>query len=82
MFSIKWTQRALDELNTLETSIATRIIKKIDALLENPYSKDIRRLKGEKAFMIRVGDYRVIFEIEQDILRILKVGHRKHIYKR
>jgi mRNA interferase RelE/StbE len=81
MFKAEWTEKALDELNKLETTIAGRIIKKIDELLLNPYSLNIKRLKGIDAFRLRVGDYRVLFEVNSNIILILKVGHRKHIYE-
>ncbi len=81
MFKAEWTEKAIDELNKLETTISSRIIKKIDKLLINPYSINIKRLKGIDAFRLRVGDYRVIFEVNSNIILILKVGHRKNIYK-
>lgn len=80
MYNIEWKEHALKNLNALEDSIARRIIKKVDELSENPFSKDIKRLKGSNDFRLRVGDYRVIFSIEQNIIQILKVGHRKNIY--
>jgi len=79
-YNINWTRGALEELNKLEPYISRRIIKKIDELCENPFSKDIKRLKGSDDFRLRIGDYRVIFDINEDTILILKVGHRKNIY--
>ena len=79
-FKILWDEKAYDSLNKLEHSISRRILKKVDELSENPFSKDIKRLKGSNDFRLRVGDYRVIFYIEKDLIQILKVGHRKNIY--
>lgn len=81
-FRIIWDEKAHDELNKLEPIVSRRILKKIDELSENPFSKDIRKLKGSDDFRLRVGDYRVIFFIEQETIQILKVGHRKNIYER
>ena len=80
MYDIKWKEHALQNIEKLESSITRRIIKKVDELSENPFSKDIKRLKGSNDFRLRVGDYRVIFSIENNIIQILKVGHRKNIY--
>ena len=80
MFNIEWTARALKDIEKLESAIFARISQKIDELKEAPFSKDIKRLKGETSFRLRVGDYRVIFDIEGDTIFILKVGHRKNIY--
>ena len=81
-YNIEWREHALQNLEKLESSISRRIIKKVEELSENPFSKDIKRLKGGDDFRLRVGDYRVIFCIEQNKIQILKVGHRKQIYDR
>jgi len=47
----------------------------------NPSSKEIKRLKGQEYFRLRAGDYRIIFLFEKQIIKILKIGHRKNIYK-
>ena len=81
-FKIVWDEKAYDSLNKLEPTISRRILKKVDELSENPFSKDIKRLKGCNDFRLRVGDYRIIFSIERRIIQILKVGHRKNVYER
>ncbi|MBS3092983.1 type II toxin-antitoxin system RelE/ParE family toxin [Candidatus Pacearchaeota archaeon] len=81
-FKIVWDEKAYDSLNKLEPPITRRIFKKVEELSENPFSKDIKRLKGSNDFRLRIGDYRVIFAIEQNTLQVLKVGHRKNIYDR
>ncbi|PIN94711.1 type II toxin-antitoxin system RelE/ParE family toxin [Candidatus Pacearchaeota archaeon CG10_big_fil_rev_8_21_14_0_10_30_48] len=80
MYNIEWKEHALQNLEKLENSIAKRIIKKVEELSENPFSQDIKRLKGGNYLRLRVGDYRIIFFIEQDRIQIFKVGHRKNIY--
>ena len=42
-----------------------------------------RKLSGFEQYRIRVGDYRVLYEIEDDVLRVLvvKVGHRRDVYE-
>jgi len=82
MFRIIWDQKSYKELNKLEPLISKRIAKKVKELEGNPFSKDIKRLKGSDDFRLRVGDYRVIIEIDKETITILKVGHRKNIYKK
>ncbi len=77
MYKIEWKEHALQNIEKLESSITKRIFKKIEELSENPFSKDIKRLKGSNDFRLRIGDYRVIFSIEKETIIILKVGHRK-----
>jgi len=80
MYKIEWKEHAIKDIEKFEGTMARRVIKKVDELSENPFSKDIKRLKGSKDFRLRVGDYRVIFSIDQDSIQILKVGHRKNVY--
>ncbi len=82
VFKIIWDDEAWGSLNKLESIISKRIFKKVEELSENPFSKDIKRLKGSNDFRLRVGDYRIIFSIEKDLITILKVGHRRNIYDR
>ena len=61
-----------------------RISKKIDSLAEKLPNPDITKIKGNNPFhKVRVGNYRIVYEIQDDVLLILivKIGHRKDIYK-
>jgi len=71
-------------MRTLPQKEIKRIKRKIDALAENLPEPAITKMKGNNNFhKIRVGDYRIIYEINNDTLVILvvKIGHRKDIYK-
>ena len=81
-YSIKWEEKVLRELGKLEKGISYRIFKKVDELRDNFSSLDIKKIKGEDRYRLRVGDYRVIFSIQKDFIVIWKVGHRKNIYSR
>lgn len=80
MFNIEWHDEASRELDKLDNFLAKIILKRVDKLKENPFSKDVIRLVGRNEYRLRVGDYRVIFEIISNIIWIKKVGHRKNIY--
>ena len=82
MFEIKWEEKAQKELYSLENQISSRIYKKVNELREGFQSKDIKRLKGKDEFRLRVGDYRVLFSLDNNLIIVWKVGHRKNIYKR
>lgn len=83
MFKIIWTEKSLRQLGKLQDLISSRIIKKVNGLTENPSSK-IKRLKGDNAFSLRIGDYRTLLDIDvqNKIIYVLNVGHRKNIYER
>lgn len=80
IYEVVWDSKAVDELDKLDSSVARRIAKKVEELRENLLSQDIKKLKGSSDFRLRVGDYRVIFEIDGSKIKILKLGHRQNIY--
>lgn len=55
----------------------------IESLSENPRPVGNKKLSGEKAYRIRIGSYRVIYEIEDEALKvyIIKAGSRGDVYK-
>ncbi|HEV7925191.1 MAG TPA: type II toxin-antitoxin system RelE/ParE family toxin [Verrucomicrobiae bacterium] len=71
------------ELNRLPDEITNRILARLAGLETNPRPPDVKKLKGRAAWRIRVGDYRVIYEIHDRILQIivLTIGHRGNIYR-
>ncbi len=71
------------ELDRLPDDIVERILTRLAGLETNPRPADVKKLKGRDAWRIRIGDYRVIYEIHDRILQILviTVGHRREIYR-
>jgi mRNA interferase RelE/StbE len=83
MYRIDWKEKAVKELDKLDASISRRIFKSVDELKDKFSEKDIKKLKGySNLYRLRVGDFRVIFELERDLIIILKIGHRESIYER
>jgi mRNA interferase RelE/StbE len=83
-YTIKFRPAVEKNLRTLPQKDLIRIKRKIDALAENLPEKAITKMKGNNNFhKVRIGDYRIIYEIHNDTLLILvvKIGHRKDIYK-
>ncbi len=60
-----------------------RIADKLDALAKNPRPPGAEALKGSSLLRIRVGDYRVIYQIEDDrlVVLVVLVGHRREVYR-
>ena len=82
-FTIIWSSQTKRILESLEREVASRISKKLESICEDPY-RFLTKLINEKAWKLRVGDYRIIIDIdnEKSILYILDIGHRSSIYKR
>ena len=60
-----------------------RIIERISALADDPRPHGSRKLSGKDRFRIRQGIYRIIYSIEDDalVIYVIKVGHRKDVYR-
>ena len=84
MAKVEWTEDAIKDLNKLDKEIADRVLKKISWLSDNfkniipePLSEELKGM-----FKLRIGSWRAIYTIENQIIVIYYIGHRKDIYKR
>ena len=80
---ILFVKSAEKELFYLSKSLGQRIFQKISLLKNDPYGQNSQKLEGSKGYRIRIGDYRVVYTIdkEKQNLLIIKIGHRKEIYR-
>ena len=84
-YRVEFKRSAAKALKKIPKSDQRRICDRIDSLSENLQEPAITKMKGDNPFhRIRVGDYRIIYEIHSDILiiMVLKIGHRKEVYRR
>jgi mRNA interferase RelE/StbE len=92
MYKIEIKKKALKELSKLPTEIIDGFYDKFLELSKDPYNvsgiKPIKNPKGlgikyKEAYRARVGDYRAIYAIENDVLiiHILRIAHRKEVYE-
>lgn len=85
-YAVVFKRSALKELETLPDRIQQKILDSVQLLAINPRTELLhsKKLKGaDTLFRIRVGDYRVIYTIEDNVIRItvIKIGHRREIYR-
>ena len=83
-YSIRYKESAFQSLKKLERAIQTRIATRILALGDDPYPPGSRKIAGEDhAYRIRIGDYRVIYDVLEDsiVVLVLRIGHRKDVYR-
>jgi len=81
-YTIEFRSKVLKALVKINEPNYSAIKKEIYNLSENPRPQGYRKLKGRKGYRIRVGDYRVIYEILDNVLlvEVIDLGHRKDIY--
>ncbi len=84
-YRLEFKRSAAKVLLKLPKQDRRRIRDKIDSLAENLPDPSTTKMKGDNPFhRVRVGDYRIIYEIHDNTLLILvlKIGHRKEVYRR
>ncbi len=83
MYQVLIEKPARKQLEKLPPQIYEMLVAAIAALSDNPRPSGCKKLTGRNAYRIRVGDYRIIYTIDdgQLVVIVLAVGHRKHIYE-
>ncbi len=81
--TVSLSKRAQKKLDKLSDRIAEPIFVAVENLADNPRPHGCKKLKGRNAYRIRIGDYRIIYEIADSILLVdvIDLGHRKDIYE-
>lgn len=82
MHKILFTDRSKKDLKKLEISIQKRLVEKLYEFSIDPYHYS-KKLQDSRIgnYRFRIGDYRVAFDIENDDIIILRIRHRKDIYR-
>jgi mRNA interferase RelE/StbE len=89
MYEVYLTRRAQKEIGKLSHEVQDRVLEAIDGLMEDPTPHGCKKLKGDLLgdefdyYRIRVGDYRVIYTLddeEADVL-VARVRHRREAYR-
>jgi mRNA interferase RelE/StbE len=70
------------DLNRLPINIFVRVSKRILSLESNPRPGNLKKLSGREEYRLRVGDYRVLYIIndKEQVITIVAVGHRREVY--
>jgi mRNA interferase RelE/StbE len=82
-YEVKLKSSVKKQLRKIDKKQVERILVKIYLLADNPFPKGVDHLTNQKAYRIRVGDYRVIYEVhnKQLLVQVVRVGHRKDVYR-
>ena len=82
MYEVIFDEEAIEFLNKLPKELRERIYNKVISTKENPFHF-FERLTGRTDYKLRIGDYRVVADIDpgNGTIKIMVIGHRKNIYK-
>lgn len=83
-YKVEIAKKAEKELKNIDRNTALRIGIKLMDLGNEPRPRQSVKLKGTDFYRLKVGDYRVIYQIKdsEEIVNILGVGHRREVYRR
>jgi len=79
-FEIQFTPRFLKNIKALDKEVQVRILREINILKTNPYAGKPLRGEWKGIYSLRIGDYRVLYQIKKNEVFLLVVGHRKRVY--
>ena len=84
MLQVKFSRQAQKFLKKADSDTLNRILDKISKLKKEPIGHDTKPVKGfkEKLYRVRVGDYRILYEVDHDdnIIGIVKIDKRERAY--
>jgi mRNA interferase RelE/StbE len=82
-YSLEIKRSAAKELAQVPPKDRGRIVTRIQSLADDPRPVGAEKLSGQERYRVRQGDYRILYEIEDQILRIMvvKIGHRRDVYR-
>ncbi len=85
MYRIVFTKRADRTLRKMSRNRARLIREKLDQLAQDPYARNpnVTKLQGRPGYRLRVGDWRVLYELEDDrlVIMVLKISPRGDVYR-
>jgi mRNA interferase RelE/StbE len=80
IFKIIYSEPAKEDLDALPVKFAAQIVKKIKRL-ENGLHGDIKQLRGHDiTYRLRLGDFRILFDVNNDVIVIQRIKNRKEAY--
>lgn len=82
-YSVILSRSVRKQLERFSGDTERRILTKLSELESNPRPSGCKKLKNRDAWRVRIGDYRVIYEIHDKVLQVIviTIGHRREVYQ-
>lgn len=82
-FELRFKQSVAKDLRQIPKKDVAKILKRVEALREDPRPVGVEKLSGQEKYRIRQGVYRVLYEIRNNelIVVVVKIGHRRDVYR-
>ncbi|MCY4307594.1 MAG: type II toxin-antitoxin system RelE/ParE family toxin [Rhodobacteraceae bacterium] len=85
MRNLQLTTEAIEQLENFKRTdqkLAKRFVRVMDKLCNNPLHGDTSKLTNSSNYRSRIGQYRMIYRFNEDIVEIMFIGHRKDVYRK
>jgi len=80
-YGIQFKPRAVKDIDKISSRLKTKIIRAIE-MMSDDLTGDVKRLTNfTPEYRLRVGDYRVLFEIENESIIVYRIRHRREVYR-
>ncbi|MEE9232485.1 MAG: type II toxin-antitoxin system RelE/ParE family toxin [Nitrospirales bacterium] len=82
-YRLTFKKSVTKDFRSISKNDVARILKRIEALADDPRPVGSEKLSGQERFRVRQGVYRIIYEIrdEELVIIVVKVGHRRDVYR-
>ena len=82
-YRLVFRESVAKDLRALPNADVTRILARIQQLAQDPRGPGTQKLSEQERYRVRQGDYRIVYEIRDDVLivTVVKVGHRREVYR-
>jgi mRNA interferase RelE/StbE len=82
-YRLTFKKSVTKDFRSIPKNDVPRILKRIEALADDPRPVGSEKLSGQERFRVRQGMYRIIYEIQNEelVIIVVKVGHRREVYR-
>jgi mRNA interferase RelE/StbE len=83
MYAVEFLPSTAQELSKLEPVIRRRLARRIDRLARDPRAGAVKLRGAEDMWRVRVGDYRILYQVQEDrlVILVIRIGHRREVYR-
>lgn len=83
-FVVSIPKKVEKQITVLSAEVVERVLLLLGSLANNPFPQNSKKLKNRNGYRLRIGEYRIIYEINENdkSIIILRVAHRKEVYKK
>jgi mRNA interferase RelE/StbE len=82
-YRLTFRKSVAKDLRSIPPNDLSRILKRIEALADDPRPMGSEKLSGQERYRVRQGVYRIVYEIQDEelVIIVVKVGHRREVYR-